>query len=819
MIDLGQETGVVDVKQLLALSKDKLKAAIEKHIDQDIEPEKVEQYRKARRNDFYYRGIFDIAPTRISDQVVDYTQIGIPVSSDPRKTRELNYNFNITRGDFMKAIAVLGSKAPDCSAVPDDADDEDSYDVARRADLVDQKIARSVDLNEIQAELTLDLCTTTTTFIYTPWVVDGGKYGETSEPKLEEEQVPWGDPSYKCVHCGTETPVDEGTETGMCASPGCGKPLGAEDLQEPQKVTLPSEQGTEDFANGGVEWYIKNIFSVSTPFFARKLKDAEWLRLEEEITPSQGMEIFPDISKELLERGENSETSGFGQQVRAQVSSESGIRRHRENTVRFTRYWLRPSFLNNLRDDKVTVEETGNQEQSLRDLLRNRFHRGVRITMINGEIQDLFEESMDDVWVACKPSVSKYLYCDPLCHDSIPFQELTNRLGNIGVQTLLRAIPVTLMDSDLLDREALKNREQIVAEVLPIKRRTGQAISDSMGQLPQAKFSDQQMPFMAGMQELRQDINGIRPELSGGGAVLPTAHQTETRKQQALMQLRITYNNTRWAMAKARENAVRQYARYAPGQMKAEPTPGVLGPEAGQMVQIADLVDGKFHFEPDDGMARTFEDERQDFKDMTTGQTAAPPALLTAVGLDSPVNLPRVQKYFGAAGWYYPGKDERTKLRKILRRLLAEAPQQGPDGSPAPTVQLDPWDDPKLLGMLMAAWFNSDAGTSERESNPNGFQNALAYWQECQKAANPPPQPAAKLTFTRSLDKTPPDEASEIEQQFGINAKPGQLPVPAPPQKTTGGAGTPRPQPGPQGIEVPEPAQPIPQPAEPIPNA
>src|SRR5260370_378170 len=72
--------------------------------------------------------------------------------------------------DFMKAIAVLGSKAPDVVAAADEASDEDALDMARRADVVAKKLRNAWKIGSIQQELMLDLSLTTTTFIYTPWV-------------------------------------------------------------------------------------------------------------------------------------------------------------------------------------------------------------------------------------------------------------------------------------------------------------------------------------------------------------------------------------------------------------------------------------------------------------------------------------------------------------------------------------------------------------------------------------------------------------------------------------------------------------------------
>ena len=72
---------------------------------------------------------------------------------------------------------MIGSKCPDVSAVPDSADDEEQTDVARRADLVYRKVTNRLNMDMLQSELIMDLALTTTTFIYTPWEVNGERYG------------------------------------------------------------------------------------------------------------------------------------------------------------------------------------------------------------------------------------------------------------------------------------------------------------------------------------------------------------------------------------------------------------------------------------------------------------------------------------------------------------------------------------------------------------------------------------------------------------------------------------------------------------------
>ena len=803
MIDLGAAQGITDPQEILDLSKEKLRAALSLYVDEDTEPERISAYRKARRNDFYWRGIFEIAPHRVGGDIVDFTTIGTPVSSRGKRRRETPYNFNIIRGDFIKAIAVVGSKAPDVNAIADDADSEDSLEVARRAMVTGRKLRNQWKVDQIQQELMLDLSITTTTFIYTPWEVDGNKYGWTEEPEYDSSDESVGEPGYNCVGCGNDTPVDEAVSSGTCSN--CGRPHTPEDYQEP-KAAVPKVTGTKRYPNGGVGCYVRNIFTTSTAFFIHDLKEAEWLKDEYETTPSAVIEMFPKISKQILESAAQG-NSDYGTEVRESVSSEDGIRRSRANNVKFTRYWLRPSFLNNLRDDKVG--EGDDNEQSLCDLLRNRFPRGLRVTMVNGEIMDLFEESIDDCWTAVKPTVSKYMYCDPLCHDTIPIQDLTNRTGNIAVQTLLRALPLTFVDSDLIDREYWKNNEPLEAEVLPVKNQGGRPMADRMGQLPMARFSDQMAPWMASVSQMRRENNGISLELFGGGGGSQTAHEAEIKKQQALMQLRITYNNTREGHAEFTEKGVRMYARYAPGQLQGDPEEGILGPVPGKMVDIADLDDGKFHFEPDDGMPRTFEDEREDYRQMVSGPNAAPPALQHAVGLDHPVNLDKVQRFFGLPNGYYPGKDERIKLGKIVQQLLQGQP--GQDGSPS--VPIDSWDDHPLMAGLMSAWLNSDAGASERETNMGGFSNCVAYWTAHNTAANPQQPPQHKVNYNVSL-KPDPDQTTEILKESGANVPPAAPPPPpvmnAPGRPRKTGSGIPPKVQGGVGQAVPEPANPVP---------
>ena len=88
MIDLGAAQGITDPQEILDLSKEKLQAALSLYIDENVEPEKISQYRKARRNDFYWRGIFEIAPHRVGGDIEDFTTIGTPVSSRGTRRRE-----------------------------------------------------------------------------------------------------------------------------------------------------------------------------------------------------------------------------------------------------------------------------------------------------------------------------------------------------------------------------------------------------------------------------------------------------------------------------------------------------------------------------------------------------------------------------------------------------------------------------------------------------------------------------------------------------------------------------------------------------------
>ena len=83
-----------------------------------------------------------------------------------------------------------------------------------------------------------------------------------------------------------------------------------------RRCSYRPRRGLGKYPNGGVDYRIRNIFTVSTPFFAKTLKDCEWLRDEDDITESQCIEIFPDIPKEILSKGQTGDQSG----LRAQYS-------------------------------------------------------------------------------------------------------------------------------------------------------------------------------------------------------------------------------------------------------------------------------------------------------------------------------------------------------------------------------------------------------------------------------------------------------------------------------------------------------------------
>src|SRR6185369_3059100 len=112
---------------------------------------------------------------------------------------------------------------------------------------------------------------------------------------------------------------------------------------------------------------------------------------------------------------------------------------HKAHEWLFRETWLTPDAYEGIDD------------ANKRAILQQAYPDGLLATKVNDTWVLWRNEDKCDVWTVCKTGKGDYIMENPIAHDKIPFQKATNDLFGLAVETILRAIPKTLVDSGLID--------------------------------------------------------------------------------------------------------------------------------------------------------------------------------------------------------------------------------------------------------------------------------------------------------------------------------------------------------------------------------
>jgi hypothetical protein len=600
--------------------------------------------------------------------------------------------------------------------------------------------------------------TTGPSFGYTAYVVDRQKYGETVEPDISIEEIPQPD--------GSMLPV-----------PVPGQP--------------------QVYDNGDVELHICSILEVAVPFKMKALSDPGWLNYEYMENKWLLLSRFPQQLEQYRQADPPDEdadaVASASAEARDAVTNASGTGIPRKSTEwRFRQAWADPHLFEAITD------------KTARETFKRMFPGGVKISKVGSVPVEIKEEKKTDVWAVCKTGHGDGICEDPLCADSVPIQRIINDLGNLAIETVLRAIAQTIVDQMLLDRETIAKKEAIPNEIIFTMSPMGQDISKMIAQIPPARVSDQLVPLFQIFRSLQQDITGIRPELTGGGQVSSTYREAKQRKDQALMQLTPQADEQSQFWESVAENTVRQRARYGTGQVKhAEKTP--VGFES-HSVDLAQLSETGWHAEADPGIPMSYT-EQADKLYAILHETK--PEVQQSLSLLDPINLDVNLELLGLPNHHSVFENQKKKTVKDVQELLKGEPIPGPDGAPQPSIPIDPYDDHQFVAEFLRQWMVSPGGQDHKLASPAGFENVRLTQEAHAQMSAPPQQPMrAGLNVSGKLMELPPPVINEILQGAGLSPVPEETLIPPPlPMGADGGA------PGPSGPEPEaqeEPLEPLP---------
>lgn len=667
------------------------------------------------------------------------------------------FPINVLGGDCYKFVAVLGQSAPRVKAIADDPTDNEQLGVAMDADAAMREAWTKLRVDHKWRVIAFHQFTTGPSYIHTPYVVDKTKYGQSVEPKIG---------------------VDENG--------------------------LPTQEGVQQYPNGDVEMRLYTVIEVSHPYGMKEAEDLPWLLLEFMESKYKLLDEF----EEKLDKYRDSEppdddmgaSSTTASEARDALGNPSGIGRPKKSTDwRFRQLYCRP------------VHYQAIKEREARKVFQNQYPNGLYIAKV-GSINVLLDDrQLDDEWTVCKTGRGEKIIEDPICKDVVPIQRAINDIGNMALETVLRAIAKTVVDQMLFDRRSLSTNEALPSEVIFTTTPGMGDITKMIAQLPTSRVSDQLMPIVQWLRATMQDLDGVRPELSGGGAPTQTYREAKQRKEQALAQLGPQSQEMQFAAERIGRNIVRQRARYGSGTIKS-PRKTSFGNRT-DVVDQASLVETGWHCEADDNFPIT----AADTADKLWGLLKEfPPEVQQALSLLDPVNLERNLQLLQLPGYESTYEDQKRKTLADIDQLLQAQPIEGapgPDGQPGPpqpSLPVDSFDDHQFVSDFLRKWMISKEGQDEKYRSPQGFANVAAFQMAQFQAAQPPPPPAPPLvrpalSVSAKLEDMPPEFTSEIMKGAGL---PGNIPAPPPPPPQDGLA-------APQPVEGPAPEQESPLPTLP----
>ena len=701
--------------------KDKMLAFTRDHTIGAVDREVFHVLAEARKALYYEAGKQYVFPTLVDGQVIDWSASSGASKNSPNTQSQqwFDYVINQVRSLGRKFIGVLGKKAPNVKALPDDPNDEQTIRRARRAQELATKNRFAWDSESIQRHLARTIFYLGTAFGYTPAVADGDRFGWIEEPVMGEQEMPIGAATYRCLYCGEEAlaePVDQQFAQGaMPTCVTCGQALMRSERVDPPTIAVPVQIDTKRYPRVGVDLILCDATNVTCPYYSRDIKSVPWLMYEYEEHKSVLLATYPELREKsgLDGQGEFTGASQQGMLTRDTATSPTvAYLTPRMDRWRYTRVWITPPMYELFEKQMMTIPSIEGESQSVRvrDWLYENFPMGLRQTIVQDVIVDAFEERLSDVWCFCKPETSSSIYCAPICADILQIQDIINDIHNIMVETAMRSTPYMFVDPSFVDPLAFTSKAGRPAEIIFAKPGAGQSLKNAVERGPVSTVEPQIIQWVASLVEFAQMNTGILPPIWGGDEGTQTAHEAEMKRNQALMQLSTTWDGMRKFWIDAHSNAIKQIARFRGDD------------------DYTDLLKGGFHFEAEEGVPMTW-GQRRDQANFYLEKMG--PDVVPFLGLNHPINA---QQIYDDLGLEIDGPmvSMRNMVFDDIRQLLTGQPFLGPDGLPQASLPPDPSteifapSDHMMCVDIIKEWCRTEDGRKALETNPAGFQNVVA---------------------------------------------------------------------------------------------
>jgi hypothetical protein len=369
---------------------------------------------------------------------------------------------------------------------------------------------------------------------------------------------------------------------------------------------LVIEEGRMRTTNGAAELELYSILDVSLPYEATELRGnplrlermrSKWALLDRYKSSDGASGPLDKYRDSDVPDDDYSASSTSAAEARDAVSSPSGTGRAcKSNEWRHVEYWIPPHLYNS-----VLNQET-------RPLFQTQFPSGLYIARVGSVTVEIDHRAVEDEWAVCRVGRGEKIMERPIGADAVPVSQAIDDLFGMAIETVLRAITQTIMDSQLIDREAMGTKEAIPGEIIPTALPVDGDLSKRIYQIPPARLGDQVLPLLNAARAFMQDITGIRPELAGGGQPTQTYREAKQRRDQALVQLSPQADEMRFASEEIAEILVKLRSKYGAGTVAAQ-RKGAYGMET-DIADMAQLKESGWHAEANDDFPMTLADRR-----------------------------------------------------------------------------------------------------------------------------------------------------------------------------------------------------------------
>lgn len=804
MTVLGPAKAAPPLEQLIAMLAKPLAKVITEEMTDEGMVDRIWLLRHYRQNYLYYQGLQNFAPA-IFQGIIDQTGVTGSLfggSDYGNGIGSYDYTQNTFKGYCRKEEAVLGTRIPNAVAVPNDPSDEDDIKAARAANSAAMYIRDNCELQVQILWLVFCMFCFGTCFWSIEWVVDGEQYGYKAVPQFgtEDQQMGGG---FDCPDCGSQHDLqdpDNPTPPQNCQN--CGGPMADASFRPPFAAPVPQNLPPKQVEKGGLEICLLDGTEVSVPLDADGRKgiedpDLPWVRRERERPKGKLLQKYGEILRNTESRENSIDYDNaamiYGQQVRSALASPIGIVRPK-GAGRWTEVW----------EDWKPQQYELVDEKEIRQLLKENFPLGLRITSVKGIIVNLENRKVDAHWQECQPEPTKRIIADPLGDDWIVATDIGNNLLNQQCETVERNNEPGFADPTRVDIDAWQRRRDQPGDLIPALPPAGKGLADIIFRPPPLEFSEQIPALKNQVEQTAQQNSGLLEVIWGGDTSDPTARQTELKTNAAIRQLSVVWVMIGKSLEGLYEKACALLAEHEDGVLSfSKQKANEFGKFDTVAVVIEDLKGGSYHFEADEAIPMTWGQSR----DLAMWLLDKPPEILKAFGFSDPMNIFEIKNLLGIPGIKIPHLTARDKVMDIISRLLQASSVPGPvgqDGKPGPRQSsIQPaWEDDFAFNTECVKSY-LETNFELAEQNPTGYENVQLYGQACEAKANvpaaaPPPKASIGVTLkgadlgdpavTASLVKAGVIPLGTAVAHIPVPLKPGEMAPPGPPQAPPPGA-------------------------------